>query len=226
MALVTLSPDQQSQITDLYWSADPSLREVASSLGVRWQMASRYATPLPAGMQCYRCRRDLVVTSRTCLAQGGRLTCPECDTTRRLWGRNNQQQLAIDFQYPSDPNAVIVVTDQRDIGPTVESCERALRHVGIVWDDRQLVISADTDNPAAALSIALAGYPVSTVVITSISSLAKNQGDALRSFFLMIAAGWRVVTAEDLDLREHRCDSTYRRWGNPREEYDHYYDEP
>ncbi len=211
-----------SQLDHLYWNTDLPVAEIAERIGLPANQLSLYATPQPAGVQCYLCHADLAFTSRS-QRNGQRLRCRTCACTRRhpdADRRHAARHQAERWQELPAKGSVILVRHGHDVGHAVENCLDALARAGRGWDQRSIVLLTDADRSPDAVVAALEEFEAGVLAVSSLCDLGATQTERLQVLFRVTNEGWWVVagsdaemqhrvTSYDLELREHDEDSEW-----------------
>jgi hypothetical protein len=103
---------------------------------------------------------------------------------------------------------VVVHDDGRDIGHTIDGCAEALADAGVTWTG-ELVRVTDVGLVAPAVVRALAALPPGVVAVPTLGALGTSQAERLQVLFTLTARGWRVISADDVDVA--RPDQPLRR---------------
>jgi len=193
----------QSEIDRLYWATDVPVAEAALALGLPARSLHQHATPVPAGVPCYRCGAALTFTSRT-QRDGQRLRCDRCGCSRR---NPNPRHRPRDPDGPSDlalvGRSVIVVREGgRELGMAIEACIDALATGGEAWDGSSLIVVPEHDRRPEAVVRALGSFDPGVVAVHALTDLAATQTERLQVLFTLTRMRWRVVAASDVHLDE------------------------
>jgi hypothetical protein len=180
----------------LYWHTDLPVATVAARVGLPARSLHTHATPLPAGVACYRCGDPLQFTSRS-QRDGQRLRCGECGCSRRSPNERGARRRSPPPLGLVGQSLILVRDGHHDLGWVIERCLDALAEAAAPWDGHSLVVlPADDVRPAAVLD-ALRRHDAGVVAVESLCDLAGTQTKRLQVLFELTHTGWRVIAAKD-----------------------------
>jgi hypothetical protein len=182
-----------SELDQLYWHSDLPIAEVAARCGHPPAHLHRHATPLDAGLACYRCAAPLAYTSRS-QRDGGRLRC-RCGCTR------SPRRPLLDGSAPGVVGGVVLaVRSDRDPGWGIERSVDALAAARISWSGELLLV----DGTAPDVVRAVSSMEPDVLALRSLRDLGATQTERLQVLFTLTRMRWRVLAAMDLQVRPHR----------------------
>jgi hypothetical protein len=199
MTEVPTAPRPDHDLDHLYWHTELPVAEIATMVGLPARSLHQHATPLSAGVSCYRCAEPLTFTSRAQRA-GERLRCGTCGCSRRspnarVRRRRSRPPLGI-----VGHSIILLRGGGGDPGCAIEACIDALADAGAPWDGSSLVVVAEDDHRPDAVAQELRSVETGVVAVRSLSELAGSQTERLQVLFTLTREGWRVVAATDLRL--------------------------
>jgi hypothetical protein len=190
----------EADLDDLYWNTTLPVAAIADRCGLSAGGLHARVTPLDAGLTCYRCGTALTYTSRS-TRDAARPRCPRCGCSRldptRV--RSEQPEGLRLVRQPVLGGVVVVHDDGRDIGRTIDACAEALADVGITWTG-ELVRVTDVGLVAPAVVRALGALTPGVVAVPTLAALGTSQAERLQVLFTLTRRGWRVVSADDVEL--------------------------
>jgi hypothetical protein len=189
------TPEQQAALDDAYWNTSRTLISIAEEFGLRaGKDVGPAATPLPAGLNCWRCGEPIAFRNRTERREGGR----PCPTMRCRCGAT-QLTVPPKGALPDTAASILLPLGDRastkDYGWIMQRGIEALAQCGLRWTGSWRYVPIGVA-PAQILEL-LASLPERSVVVPSLHELATNDGDALGLFFHLMMGGWRVISAEE-----------------------------
>jgi hypothetical protein len=182
-----------SELDQLYWHSDLPIAEVAARCGYPSAHLHRHATPLDAGLACYRCAASLAYTSRS-QRDSGRLRC-RCGCTRA------PRRPRPDGSVPAVVGGVVLaVRSDRDPGWAIDRAADALADAGIAWGGELLLV----DGTAPDVVRAVSSLEPDVLAVRSLCDLGATQPERLQVLFALTRMRWRVLAAMDLHVHPHR----------------------
>jgi hypothetical protein len=201
MTEIPTSPDARPNpdLDHLYWHTELPVAEIARIVGRPARSLHQHATPLPAGLGCYRCGQPLMFTSRAQRA-GERLRCDACGCSRRSPNDRTRRRRSRPTLGVVGRSIILVREGTGDPGCTIERCIDALADAGAPWDGSSLVVVGEDDHRPDSVPQTLGSLEGGVVAISSLCDLAGSQTERLQVLFTLTRQGWRVVAATDLHL--------------------------
>jgi hypothetical protein len=201
MTEIPTPPDARPDhgLDHLYWHTELPVGEIANRLGCPARSLHQHATPLPAGVSCYRCGEPLRFTSRA-QRTGERLRCGTCGCSRRSPNARSPRWRSRPSLGVVGRSIILVREGTGDLGCTIEACIDALADAGAPWDGSSLVVVAEDDRRPDSVPQALGSVDSGVVAVSSLRDLAGSQTERLQVLFTLTRQGWRVVNATDLRL--------------------------
>lgn len=209
-----LSELQQRRLDQLYWDTDMKITAIGEQFGIPKHRVSKMVTPRPLDSACWRCGTTLAIHSRS-ERSAWRYTCRQCSATTGL----------DDIPPTGDPRdaAIVVGFDEwrfrEKEDQAVAECRSALEKIHQPWSGKVVTINLDGGGRFLVKTLESEVPDTKTVAITSIRSLASSDTDAVCTFAALVAARYRVISAEDF----HAYGMDYRAYaGNRYGPYDCY----